>query len=145
MLLISMSIANLHPLPSPPSLPPPPPPLQSKDKMKRGSRRGCFQLKRAIIGIDDEDDSTFTIRVDNRIYHFQGELAFTLILAGIQLRLNIPCCVYGKFMLWIVQCSIQTIRKRRSIVSDLPYPPLQTWYKLAWGFPYTQHAMFKRN
>lgn len=41
--------------------------------MKRGSRRGCFQLRRAIIGIDDEDDSTFTIRVDNRIYHFQGK------------------------------------------------------------------------
>lgn len=47
--------------------------LQSKDKMKRGSRRGCFQLKRAIIGIDDEDDSTFTIRIDSRIYHFQGK------------------------------------------------------------------------
>lgn len=47
-------------------------PLQSKDKMKRGSRRGCFQLRHAIIGIDDEDDSTFTIRVESRIYHFQG-------------------------------------------------------------------------
>ena len=54
--------------PSPPSSH-----MQSKDKMKRGTRRGCFQLRRAIIGIDDEDDSTFTIRVDNRIYHFQGE------------------------------------------------------------------------
>ncbi len=40
--------------------------------MKRGSRRGCFRLKRAIIGIDDDDDCTFTIRVDNRVYHFQG-------------------------------------------------------------------------
>ena len=47
-------------------------PRQSKDKMKRGSRRGCFRLKRSIIGIDDEDDSTFTIGVDNRTYHFQG-------------------------------------------------------------------------
>ena len=46
--------------------------FQSKDKMKRGSRRGCIRLKRAIIGIDDEDDCTFTIRVDNRIFHFQG-------------------------------------------------------------------------
>lgn len=41
--------------------------------MKRGSRRGCFHLKRVIIGIDDEDDCTFTIRVENRVYHFQGE------------------------------------------------------------------------
>ena len=46
--------------------------FQSKEKMKRGSRRGCIRLKRAIIGIDDEDDCTFTIRVDNRIFHFQG-------------------------------------------------------------------------
>ena len=45
---------------------------QSKDKMKRGSRRGCFRLKRAIIGIDDEDECTFTIRVESRTYHFQG-------------------------------------------------------------------------
>ena len=43
--------------------------------MKRGSRRGCLRLRRAIVGIDDEDDSTFTIRVDSRIYHFQGACA----------------------------------------------------------------------
>lgn len=47
--------------------------MQSKDKMKRGTRRGCFRLKRAIIGIDDEDDCTFTIRVE-RTYHFQGKI-----------------------------------------------------------------------
>jgi len=30
-------------------------------------------LKGAVIGIDDEDDSTFTITVDqNRSYYFQG-------------------------------------------------------------------------
>ncbi len=40
--------------------------------MKRGSRRGCFRLKTAFVGIDDEDDCTFTIRVDSRTYHFQG-------------------------------------------------------------------------
>lgn len=45
----------------------------SKDKMKRGSRRGCFRLKRAIVGIDDEDDCTFTIHVDNKTYHFQAQ------------------------------------------------------------------------
>ena len=48
-------------------------PLQSKEKMKRGSRRACIQLKGAIIGIDDEDDCTFTIRDQTRTYHFQGE------------------------------------------------------------------------
>lgn len=49
--------------------------------MKRGTRRGCFQLKHAIIGIDDEDDSTFTIRVENRIYHFQGKWSLHCWLA----------------------------------------------------------------
>ncbi|XP_064386753.1 oxysterol-binding protein-related protein 9-like [Halichondria panicea] len=45
----------------------------SKDKMKRGSRRGCFRLKTAFVGIDDEDDCTFTIRVESRTYHFQAQ------------------------------------------------------------------------
>jgi len=32
-------------------------------------------LKGAVIGIDDEDDSTFTITADqNRSYYFQGDL-----------------------------------------------------------------------
>ncbi|XP_052775129.1 oxysterol-binding protein-related protein 9-like [Mya arenaria] len=44
----------------------------SKDKMKRGSRRGCVRLKGAVIGIDDEDDSTFTITVDHKTFHFQA-------------------------------------------------------------------------
>ena len=69
-------------LPLPLSLPllPSSPPLslslplcsQSKEKMKRGSRRATIQLKGAIIGIDDEDDCTFTIRDQTRIFHFQG-------------------------------------------------------------------------
>uniref|UniRef100_A0A8C7YR12 Oxysterol binding protein-like 9 n=1 Tax=Oryzias sinensis TaxID=183150 RepID=A0A8C7YR12_9TELE len=44
----------------------------SKDKMMRGSRRGCVRLKGAVIGIDDEDDSTFTITVDQKTFHFQA-------------------------------------------------------------------------
>jgi len=54
--------------------------FQSKDKMKRGARRGCVRLRDAIIGIDDEDDSTFTITVDQKVFHFQGKLrVFTSI------------------------------------------------------------------
>ncbi|XP_076104101.1 oxysterol-binding protein-related protein 9-like isoform X2 [Mytilus galloprovincialis] len=44
----------------------------SKEKMMRGSRRGCVRLKSAIIGIDDEDDSTFTLSVDQKTFHFQA-------------------------------------------------------------------------
>jgi hypothetical protein len=38
----------------------------------RGARRGCVRLKGAVIGIDDEDDSTFTITVDHKTFHFQA-------------------------------------------------------------------------
>lgn len=46
--------------------------LQSREKMIRGVRRGCVRLKGAVIGIDDEDDSTFTITVDSKTFHFQA-------------------------------------------------------------------------
>lgn len=46
--------------------------MKSKDKMMRGSRRGCVRLRGAVIGIDDEDDSTFTITVDQKTFHFQA-------------------------------------------------------------------------
>ena len=29
--------------------------------------------KGAVIGIDDEDDSTYTITVDQKTFHFQGK------------------------------------------------------------------------
>lgn len=44
----------------------------SKEKMMRGTRRGCLRLKGANIGIDDEDDSTFTISCDQKTFHFQA-------------------------------------------------------------------------
>ena len=45
--------------------------------MTRGSRRGCIALKKAILGIDDEEESTFTIHVDGRTFHFQGDYIHT--------------------------------------------------------------------
>ncbi|GAA56284.1 ATP-binding cassette sub-family F member 1 [Clonorchis sinensis] len=47
--------------------------VPSKEKMVRGERRGCVKLKNAQVGIDDEDDSTFTITVDHKTFHFQGQ------------------------------------------------------------------------
>ena len=47
--------------------------FQSKEKMTKGSRRGCITLKKAIVGIDDEDNCTFTIHSEGHTYHFQGE------------------------------------------------------------------------
>ena len=43
----------------------------SKEKMRRGVRRGCVRLRGAVVGIDDEDDATFTVTVDNKTFHFQ--------------------------------------------------------------------------
>lgn len=37
----------------------------------RGVRRGCVRLRAAVVGIDDEDDSNFTITVDHKTFHFQ--------------------------------------------------------------------------
>ncbi|KAI8419801.1 hypothetical protein MSG28_008452 [Choristoneura fumiferana] len=50
--------------------------LLSKEKMTRGVRRGCVRLRAAVIGIDDEDDSTFTITVDHKTFHFQVGLKY---------------------------------------------------------------------
>lgn len=35
-------------------------------------RRGCVRLKGAMIGIDDEDNLTFTVTVDGKTFHFQA-------------------------------------------------------------------------
>lgn len=45
----------------------------SKEKMTRGERRGCIRLKGAIVGIDDEDDTTFTVTVDMKVFHVQAK------------------------------------------------------------------------
>ena len=33
----------------------------------------CVRLRGALVGIDDEDDSTFTVTVDNKTFHFQAK------------------------------------------------------------------------
>uniref|UniRef100_A0A3Q4H5G1 Oxysterol-binding protein n=1 Tax=Neolamprologus brichardi TaxID=32507 RepID=A0A3Q4H5G1_NEOBR len=66
----------------------------SKDKMMRGSRRGCVRLRGAVIGIDDEDDSTFTITVDQKTFHFQGEASPRFIL----LSYSPPLLLYTGFV-----------------------------------------------
>ncbi|KAL7735928.1 hypothetical protein ACLKA6_002371 [Drosophila palustris] len=40
--------------------------------MVKGVRRGCVRLKDALIGIDDQEDNTFTITVDHKTFHFQA-------------------------------------------------------------------------
>ncbi|XP_036332645.1 uncharacterized protein LOC118743988 [Rhagoletis pomonella] len=41
--------------------------------MMKGVRRGCVRLKDAVIGIDDQEDNTFTITVDHKTFHFQAQ------------------------------------------------------------------------
>jgi hypothetical protein len=40
--------------------------------MTKGERRGCIRLKGAHVGYDDEDDITFTIKVDDKTFHLQA-------------------------------------------------------------------------
>ncbi|GMS99044.1 hypothetical protein PENTCL1PPCAC_21219, partial [Pristionchus entomophagus] len=44
----------------------------SKEKMAKGQQRGCLRLRGAIVGIDGENNSLFTITVDGKIFHLQG-------------------------------------------------------------------------
>nr|ACO11248.1 Oxysterol-binding protein-related protein 9 [Caligus rogercresseyi] len=44
----------------------------SKEKMSKGVRRGCVRLRGAVLGIDHEDEATFTITaLDGKTFHFQ--------------------------------------------------------------------------
>ncbi|XP_021950667.1 oxysterol-binding protein-related protein 9 [Folsomia candida] len=45
----------------------------TKEKMRRGVRRGCIRLQGAVLGIDDEEDSNFTITVDAKVFHLQAK------------------------------------------------------------------------
>ncbi|CAF0780984.1 unnamed protein product [Didymodactylos carnosus] len=44
----------------------------SKENMVKGDRRGVVLLKGANLGINSEDDSTFTIRSHGKTFHFQA-------------------------------------------------------------------------
>lgn len=48
-----------------------------------------FVSQGAVIGIDDEDDSTFTITVDQKTFHFQGELKEKLFITLIPMTENV--------------------------------------------------------
>jgi hypothetical protein len=39
--------------------------------MARGQQRGCIRLRGAALGIDEENNSLFTIAVDGKIFHLQ--------------------------------------------------------------------------
>lgn len=41
--------------------------------MSKGERRGCIRLRDAHIGYDDEDDVTFTIKVNDKTFHLQAK------------------------------------------------------------------------
>ncbi|KAJ3599634.1 hypothetical protein NHX12_033590, partial [Muraenolepis orangiensis] len=71
----------------------------SKDKMMRGSRRGCVRLRGAVIGIDDEDDSTFTITVDQKTFHFQDPVCVGPT-APLTSSMPSPMSVFRSCMLW---------------------------------------------
>ncbi|MFH4977221.1 hypothetical protein AB6A40_003930 [Gnathostoma spinigerum] len=44
----------------------------SREKMLKRQQRGCIRLSGAVIGIDGENDSLFTLTVDNKTFHMQG-------------------------------------------------------------------------
>lgn len=49
----------------------------SRDKMLKRQQRGCIRLRGAVIGIDAENTSLFTLTVDGKTFHMQ--VSHTLI------------------------------------------------------------------
>ncbi|KAK6057917.1 hypothetical protein COOONC_04523 [Cooperia oncophora] len=43
----------------------------SREKMLKGQQRGCMRLHGAVVGIDGENNSLFTITVDGKVFHLQ--------------------------------------------------------------------------
>jgi len=39
--------------------------------MARGQQRGCIRLRGAALGIDEENDTLFTVAVDGKTFHLQ--------------------------------------------------------------------------
>ncbi|VDM56425.1 unnamed protein product [Angiostrongylus costaricensis] len=44
----------------------------SREKMLKGQQRGCMRLHGAVVGIDGENNSLFTVTVDGKVFHLQG-------------------------------------------------------------------------
>ncbi|CAD6189821.1 unnamed protein product [Caenorhabditis auriculariae] len=44
----------------------------SRDKMNKSQQRGCMRLQGAVVGIDGENHSLFTVTVDGKTFHLQG-------------------------------------------------------------------------
>lgn len=79
----------------------------------------------AVIGIDDEDDSTFTITVDQKTFHFQGEASPWLILLSYSPPL----------LLYIVLCECFAFSHAVHLLSrslSLPFLPFNVldWFAL---------------
>ena len=47
----------------------------SREKMLKRQQRGCIRLRGAVVGIDGEDTSLFTLTVDGKTFHLQVCLA----------------------------------------------------------------------
>ncbi|EYC06196.1 hypothetical protein Y032_0077g1085 [Ancylostoma ceylanicum] len=43
----------------------------SREKMLKGQQRGCMRLHGAVVGIDGENNSLFTVTVDGKVFHLQ--------------------------------------------------------------------------
>ena len=57
------------------------PSLQTKDDVGRGLRRGCIRLKRAIVGMGEEDECGLSIRVANRTCLLKGNLCSQVLVS----------------------------------------------------------------
>ncbi|KAH9413390.1 Oxysterol-binding protein- protein 9 [Dermatophagoides pteronyssinus] len=56
----------------------------SPEKLVRGDRRGCIRLRDAILGIEDDDDTIFSITSDTEVFHCKDVFVIIIIIICIK-------------------------------------------------------------
>ena len=88
-----------------------------------------MRLRGALIGIDDEDDSTFTITVDNKTFHFQVSFPCSAYFVNMNNHL-----IFLKFFI-VLNIFGSILAKQASSATDRHY----TWAELLRNISYNSY------
>lgn len=87
-----------------------------------------------MIGIDDEDDSTFTITVDQKTFHFQGELKEEIFFSSqSQLLLSFSFGLFAGRLEWFLQLILYE-RVHRNVLDEVVLQVRQGFNRICSGY-----------
>lgn len=93
-----------------------------------------FVSQGAVIGIDDEDDSTFTITVDQKTFHFQGELKEEIFFSSqSQLLLSFSFGLFAGRLEWFLQLILYE-RVHRNVLDEVVLQVRQGFNRICSGY-----------